>query len=140
MDETKESKKPFGILLVVTFWILLAIPFFYFSSYLHYSFFQLILILIGTSLILLGWGLLTYKKYALYISVLLCLLGIIPNIYVLQALPWIILSGSTNPIILLSFLIFLPFIPILIYQLIISSKYFEISTDIIKKKLGRRFF
>jgi len=127
MDEAVEHKNPFGILLLATFWMLLSIPFFYLSSFAgSYRWIVLVLTLIGTSFILIGWGLIILNKYAFFASFILALLGLVPNLYILPSLWYFISSGNFNPTFLLLVGLFLSFIPITIYHVKISSLYTEI--------------
>ncbi len=114
MASENTQDAPFGILLISTFWIFVGIWFLsMLSSNRYYTAFSSISIFFGIFFILLGWGLLTLKKWAYYISMILSLLALIPLLFAVPFLIYSLFSGYFYSGIMA--LIYIPFIPMAWY-------------------------
>ncbi len=88
MEMENAPTVPVGIVLIATFWIfvgtwLLSITSGLISNSSYYNLFALIPFFISIGLILLGWGLLTLKKWAFSIALILSLLVLLPLVFIL---------------------------------------------------------
>lgn len=82
MQTQSSSSTPTGIILIATFWIFFGTWFFItttgmLSSSSYYSPFSIIPLLIGIGIIMVGWGLLTLKRWAYTFALIFSILGLI---------------------------------------------------------------
>lgn len=125
MTEMVQSEKPFGVLLLAVFWILVAIPFFFIASHLsYYRVVVLVLTLFGTLFILVGCGLLLLNKYAYYGSMILCIVALVPCSLLVLGFFFTLLYGGEFLMGGLFFLFFLVLVMMLVYQLKLKDKFF----------------
>ena len=68
-DTNEENQTPIGILLVFTFWVLIATYVFYYISRIDNSIMLILVLLFGTLLIFMGWGLISFQKWAFIFSI-----------------------------------------------------------------------
>jgi hypothetical protein len=118
METENTQSTPVGIILIATFWIFLGILLLSMTSGSlsgsYYSLFSVIPLFIGIGLILVGWGLLTLKKWAYYTTFILSVLGLLSLVSAVPSLIYIIIGhyyGIASFFPLISFL----FIPMVWY-------------------------
>jgi len=126
MNSVDNEGAPLGVILISFFWILVGTLFLLMMQ----SFFQFnsplifIFIFLGTFFVFLGWGLLTLKKWAWSISLIISIIGLVPMLYIIPTLIYGSIGGSlSNMMCYSTFLLFLPIILYLIKkQKIFSEK------------------
>lgn len=109
MNKPEEKQTPLGILLIFTMWILIATYFFSLLSQAKDSPIALMVIIsIGILFIFLGWGLITFNKWAYYASIIISIIG---AFIAISAFPYLIFAFSVNSesgFVVLTYLCFIP--------------------------------
>ena len=82
METEKVSSAPTGIILIATFWIfmgawLLSVTSGYLSGSSYYNIIGIIPLMVSIGVILVGWGLLTLKRWAYILTLIFSILGLI---------------------------------------------------------------
>jgi hypothetical protein len=98
METESTTSEPLGIVLIATFWIVIGALILsqtsqFLSGSSYYSIFGLILFFIGIGLIVVGWGLLTHRRWAFFTALILSLLGLIPLLFFVISLVSMISYG-----------------------------------------------
>jgi hypothetical protein len=136
METENAPIAPTGIVLISIFWILigtfiLSITSGYLFNSHYYSLLGIIPLMISVGAIMLGWGLLTFKKWAYYIALIFSLLGLLPLLFSLPGMVYMLFSLGrygygyyTNLWAALPILFFVSFI-LMFWYLIKNIRYFE---------------
>jgi hypothetical protein len=98
METESTTSEPLGIVLIATFWIVIGALILsqtsqFLSGSSFDSIFGLILFFIGIGLIVVGWGLLTRRRWAFFTALILSLLGLIPLLFFVISLVSMISYG-----------------------------------------------
>jgi hypothetical protein len=130
MEQEDILTVPLGIVFIATFWILLGtwvltITSQYFSSSYSSNPFGIIPLMIGIGIILVGWGLLTLKRWAYLISLFFSVLGLLPLLIFIPTFLYSLLQGYYYyyGISSLFQFIFLLFIPMIVYLVKIGNMF-----------------
>jgi hypothetical protein len=96
METENTQSTPLGFILIATFWIFLGVLLLSMTSGSlsgsSYSLFLVIPLFMSIGLILLGWGLLTLKKWAYYITLVLSILGLFSLFFAVPSVIYIIIG------------------------------------------------
>jgi len=132
MQPEDSQSTPIGILLITTYWIFLAAYFFIIagSSIRYTNLFSLIYVLLGTALIVLSWGILILKKWAITWSIIVSLIGLIFSSFAIPMLIYGLFYRFSYFI--LPLLIWISFLAIFLYLILKKNKLIKKPQQILK--------
>jgi len=94
MESENSQDAPLGVLLIATYWIFIGIIVLaMLSSNSSHNMFSMMPTLFGIFFIFLGWGVLTLKTWAYYISLVFSILGSISLLFIVPGFIFMILGG-----------------------------------------------
>jgi len=113
MESENAQNTPLGVLLIATFWIFVGV--FVLSTVSSYfgissSIFSFIFVILGTFFIFVGWGLITLKTWAYYVSIVLAILGLIPAIIAIPSVVYSLMRGYFYGMFTFVYLAFIPMV------------------------------
>jgi hypothetical protein len=123
MENQQTPSTPVGFLLIGTFWIFIGTLFLLMTSAFssatsYYNLLASVPLFIGIAFILLGWGLISLKKWAYVTAYILSILGLIPLLIIIPSMISSVMAGYFSFESSMSFqLVYLLFIPMAWYLL-----------------------
>jgi hypothetical protein len=132
MEQENIPTAPVGVVFIATFWIFVGTWFLsltsqYLSGSYYYNPFGIIPLMISIGIILVGWGLLTLKRWAYLISLVFSVLGLFSVFLSVPGLIYSLIEGYYNYYGISSLFPFISllFIPMTFYLLKKGSVYFK---------------